>query len=110
MALSYGALALGVVLSVIGQIILRTGVELTDTLMGQLTHPLTAIGFINYAAAGVCYVAAIKKIPISVAFPTASVSYVAVGVLSFFLWNEPFGPPQVGAMFLIGGGIYLLHQ
>jgi small multidrug resistance pump len=47
---------------------------------------------------------------VSLAYPSVAVSYIAVGIIAHFMWNEPFGLPQLGGMVLIGGGILLLHQ
>ncbi len=52
----------------------------------------------------------LKKIPLSLANPSVSVSYVAVAIAAHFMWSEPFGLQQIGALVLIGGGIVLLHQ
>ena len=57
-----------------------------------------------------CYIVALKKIPVSVAFPSVAASYAAVAIIAHLLWNEPFGWPQLGGLLLIGGGILLIHQ
>ena len=106
----YLALAGSIFLNIVGQMILRTGVELTGTVGQQLLHPLTMVGFLNYGVAGMCYIVAIKRIPISMAFPTASISYIAVAILGHFIWNEPFGFAQLGGLVLISCGVYLLYQ
>jgi len=53
---------------------------------------------------------ALKKIPVSVAFPSVAASYAAVAIIAHLIWNEPFGWPQLGGLVLIGGGILLIHQ
>jgi len=106
----YAALVAGILLSVAGQIALKLGAEGTKTIALQFFHPATIIGFVIYAAAAVLYMIAIKKIPLSLAYPSVAVSYVIVGIAAHLMWNEPFGLPQIGGILLIGGGILLLHQ
>jgi len=53
---------------------------------------------------------AIKKIPISLAYPSVSIGYVIVGIIAHVMWNEPFGLQQIAGILLIGGGILVLHQ
>ena len=106
----YLALAAGIALGVVGQIALKFGSAGAGSLAGQFLNSPTLLGFAIYAAAAICYVIAIRRIPISLAYPSVSVSYVAVGLAAHLLWNEPFGLPQFVCILLIGGGILLLHQ
>jgi multidrug transporter EmrE-like cation transporter len=106
---SYAILFVGIVFGVIGQLLLKTGaVRSTDTL-GQFIQPFTIVGLGFYVLAAACYIIAIKRIPLSLAFPTVSLSYIVVAVAAHYLWNEHLGPSQFGGMALIFGGILLLH-
>ena len=58
----------------------------------------------------VCYVVALKKIPVSIAFPSVAASYAIVAVLAHLLRNEPFGWPQLAGIALIGSGVLPIHQ
>jgi small multidrug resistance pump len=106
----YAALVAGIVLGVAGQVALKIGAEGTRTIALQFLHPATIVGFAIYAAAAILYMIAIKKIPLSLAYPSVSVSYVIVGIIAHVMWQEPFGLPQMAGIVLIGGGIVLLHQ
>lgn len=106
----YAALAAGILLGVAGQILLKTGAERSRDVVAQFLDPFTIVGFGIYALAAIFYIVAIKKIPISIAFPSVSLSYVLVALAGHLLWNEPFGPAQLGGIALIAGGILLLHQ
>jgi drug/metabolite transporter (DMT)-like permease len=63
-----------------------------------------------YIVAALCYILALKKIPVSIAFPSVAASYAVVAVLAPVLWNEPLGWPQLAGIVLIGGGVLLIHQ
>jgi small multidrug resistance pump len=110
MSLSYGFLAAAIIAGVLGQVLLKTGSDGAVSVATQFLNPFTIIGFGIYGLAGVLYIIAIKKIPVSLAYPSVAVSYIAVGIIAHYMWNEPFGLPQIGGMILIGGGILLLHQ
>jgi small multidrug resistance pump len=105
----YLALAAGIVFGVAGQIALKSGAEAAATITAQFLHPFTIIGFAIYALAAIFYIIAIKRIPVSLAYPSVALSYVVVAVVAHLLWNEPLGLPQFGGIALIAGGILLLH-
>ena len=73
-------------------------------------HPFTLAGLGAYGMAAAFYIVAIKKLPITLAFPSVSLSYAAVAIIAHYLWSEPLGLPQLGGIALIAGGIFLLHQ
>lgn len=106
----YGALLAGILLGVAGQIALKAGAERSSGTVAQFLDPFTIAGLTVYAVAAACYIVAIKRIPISLAFPSVSLSYVAVAVIAHLAWNEPLGLPQLAGIALITGGILLLHQ
>jgi small multidrug resistance pump len=106
----YAALVAAVLLGVAGQVALKLGADGTKTIAMQFLHPATIIGFGIYVGASVLYMIAIKKIPISLAYPSVSISYVIVAIIAHVMWNEPFGLQQIAGLLLIGGGIVVLHQ
>ena len=106
----YAALLGAILLGVLGQVALKAGAERSSGMVGQFLDPFTIGGFAVYALAAILYIIAIKRIPISLAFPSVSLSYVAVAIIAHLLWGEPLGVPQVAGIALIAGGILLLHQ
>ncbi len=106
----YAALAISILLGVAGQVLLKAGALRTRDVVAQFLDLFTLFGLATYGVAAVLYIIAIKKIPISLAFPTVSLSYVAVALLAHVMWGEPLGVPQLGGIALIAGGIVLLHQ
>ena len=110
MALSYLSLACAVLFGIAGQIALKSGAVGASSIIAQLVNPLTIIGFGIYVVAALCYIVALNKLPVSVAFPSVAASYAIVAIIAHLLWNEPFGWPQFAGILLIGGGILLIHQ
>jgi small multidrug resistance pump len=110
MAVYYTSLMAAILLGVGGQIALRSAVDASTSIAGQFLRPMTMIGFTIYIVAAFCYIIALKKIPVSVAFPSVSASYAIVAVVAHLLWDEPLGWPQIAGLLLISGGVVLLNQ
>jgi small multidrug resistance pump len=106
----YAALFVGIAFGVGGQVLLKTGSVRTGDVGAQLFDPFTLMGLAAYALAAVFYIVAIKRIPISLAYPTVSVSYVAVALIAHYAWGETLGLVQIAGIALVIAGIVLLHQ
>jgi drug/metabolite transporter (DMT)-like permease len=105
----YLVLGIGILVGIGGQVLLKVGAN-APTLLGQLLRPATLIGLSLYGAAAFLYIFALRKIPVSVAFPSVSLSYALVAILGHFLFKEPFGLNQVGGIVLIMAGVMLINQ
>jgi small multidrug resistance pump len=110
MSVYYTSLVAAILLGIAGQIALKAAAEGSATITAQFLNPLTIIGLTVYILAALCYILALKKIPVSIAFPSVAASYAVVAVLGHLLWDEPFGWPQLTGIAMIGGGVLLIHQ
>jgi len=110
MSIYYTSLVAAILLGIAGQIALKSAAEGSATVTAQFLNPLTMIGLTVYIVAALCYILALKKIPVSIAFPSVAASYAVVAVLAHVLWNEPLGWPQLAGIVLIGSGVLLIHQ
>lgn len=110
MAIYYLSLVAAILFGIAGQIALKSGALGSASIAAQFLNPLTIAGFAIYVLAALFYIVALKKIPVSVAFPSVAASYAIVAIIAHLLWNEPFGWPQIGGLVLIGSGILLIHQ
>jgi len=104
------ALAVSIGLTVLGQFFLKTGSLTKSDGLRLFLNPATLAGLFSYGFASLFYIVALKKIPLSVAYPSVSLSYVAVVVLAHFVWGEPLGLRQGVALVLIISGIALLYR
>jgi small multidrug resistance pump len=109
MTIYYVALAIAILAGIGGQMLLKAGADDPDFL-AQLLRPSTIAGLVLYGSAAFFYIIALRKIPVSVAFPSVSLSYAIVAVLGHFLFGEPFGIKQIGGIALIVGGVVLINQ
>lgn len=107
----YAALGAGILLGVGGQVFLKAGAGTEgDTFVQQVLRPQTLIGLMLYGLAAFLYIVALRKLPVSVAFLTGSLSYALVASLGYFLFDEPFGPAKIAGLALIMAGVWLVHQ
>jgi small multidrug resistance pump len=106
--MGYVFLALGILVGVAGQFLLKSGSDAAG-IFEQFLKPATVAGFACYGLAGVLYTLSLRSIPLSVAYPSVSASYVIVVVIAHLLWKEPLGLQQMTAVLLISGGIGLLY-
>ena len=109
MTVYYVALGIGILAGIAGQMLLKAGADAPD-FVSQLMRPSTLAGLALYGSAAFLYIIALRKIPVSVAFPSVSLSYAIVAVLGHFLFGEPFGIKQIGGIVLIMGGVVLINQ
>ncbi|MEH1944088.1 MAG: EamA family transporter [Nostoc sp.] len=105
----YLSLAISILIGVCGQISLKAGAIQSFGNKMLFLQPYVVIGLLSYFLAALFYIYSLKYIPISVAFPSVSISYVAVVFLGHLLWGEAFGVNQIFALLLIGLGIYILN-
>jgi multidrug transporter EmrE-like cation transporter len=109
MTVYYVALAIGILAGIGGQVLLKLGADAPD-FVSQVLRPSTFAGLALYGSAAFLYMVALRKIPVSVAFPSVSLSYAIVAVLGHYLFGEPFGMKQIGGIALIMGGVVLINQ
>ncbi|MGE5271793.1 MAG: SMR family transporter [Thiohalocapsa sp.] len=110
MTLYYVCLVSAILFGVAGQVALKSGAVASGSILAQFANPMTLLGLAVYGFAAICYVVALKKIPVSVAFPSVAASYAVVAIIAHLAWDEPFGWPQLAGLLLIGSGILLIHQ
>jgi small multidrug resistance pump len=104
------ALAGAICVGVGAQILLKVGSIGADSVMAQFLRGSTIAGLMLYFVSAVLYVIALRKMSISIAFPTLSLGYVFIAAIDYFIFKEPLGLSQLVGLFLIAGGITLLHQ
>jgi small multidrug resistance pump len=107
---AYLCLVAAILLGIIAQLALKSAAVGVPSFLAQLLNPLTIVGLGIYALAAFGYIAALNRIPVSIAFPSVAASYAIIAVLAHVLWQEPLGWHQLGGIALIAGGIFLLHQ
>ncbi|MEQ8958910.1 MAG: EamA family transporter [Coleofasciculus sp. C2-GNP5-27] len=106
---AYFALVISIMIGIGGQLSLKAG-AMQGIGNKLFLQPYIIVGLSSYFCASLFYIFALRQIPVSVAFPSVSISYVAVAFFAHLIWGEPFGLRQVLALGLIALGIYTLSQ
>lgn len=109
MLLDYACLFIAILIGVGGQLTLKTG-SLSAAAAGTspFFHPITILGLAAYFISALFYIYSLKRIPVSVAFPSVSLSYVAVALLAHLIWQEPIHWQHIFAFVFIISGVCLL--
>src|SRR5438876_8713179 len=110
MLLSYLALLAAILIGVSGQLLLKTGADRSaDGVLAQFLDLFTIGGLAAYGLGAIFYIVAIKRIPVSIAFPSVAISYGLVAIAAHPLWQEPLGWQPLTGIGLIAAGILVLH-
>lgn len=119
--MSYVYIALTIVFTVYGQLILKWQVSKAGALpgaigakigflFGLLLNPWIVSGFLAAFLASLCWMAAMTKLPLSHAYPFMSLAFVLVMFLSALFFHEPLTWPKIIGMICIVGGIVIGSQ
>jgi small multidrug resistance pump len=101
------ALTGAIVISLAGQVLLKSGAGAAD-LVSQVLAFRTLLGLALYGGAALLYIYALRRIAMSVALPCTAASYVAALLIGHFHFNEPIGATHIAAIGLICAGVVLL--
>jgi len=105
----YACLFVAILIGVGGQLALKAGsMNTASSVSLGFLQPYIILGLGCYFLSALFYIYSLKHIPVSVAFPCVSLSYVAVAFLAHVLWNEPFGLQHMIALAFILLGVSLL--
>jgi multidrug transporter EmrE-like cation transporter len=105
----YILLAAAVLCGVASQFLLKAGASAPD-ILSQIFQPMTIAGLAGYGVAAILYMLALRKLPVSIAYPSVSFSYVLVAILAHVFFNEPLGWQQMAGIVLVIAGVVLLSQ
>ena len=97
----------------VGQLSIKEGVVRSPSLASSvyvLLNPFGLAALASYFVAALFYIYAIKQIPLSVAFPSVSISYIVVAFFAHWVWGESFGRTQILALALISVGVYIMGR
>lgn len=114
MAIALTILIIGILLGAVGQIALKTGINL----LGEKPAPLVVLkgiftpwilaGFACYFLSSLLYLVALSRLELSYAYPMVAVSYVVVTFLSWKFLNEPVPTMRIAGLAVICVGVLLV--
>ena len=108
--IKYGILAVSILFGATGQIFLKHASSQTSKLwlISPFFNIYLLIALVIYFASVLLYTFSLRDIPLHIAFPSVSFSYVLVAYLSSRIWDTPFGVREIIAFALIMLAIFLL--
>lgn len=118
--MSYVFVALTILFTVYGQMVLKWQVSLRPeaTLQGLdfraitslLLNPWVISAFAAAFAASLCWMAALSKLPLSKAYPYTALSFPLVALLATWLFNDSWDGAKIAGTTLIVLGIFVLSR
>lgn len=105
----HAALLVSILFGVAGQLLLRAGAQ-GHSLAAQFLSLHSVLGLFCYAMAAALYMIALRRIPVSVAFPSVSLSYIVIALAAWWLYGELLSPAKLAGIVLIVAGVGLLAR
>ncbi len=105
MSLHAAALGLGIVLTAVSQVLLRSGARNKSSLLGSFLNPHTIVGYGLFLLVTVLNVYAMQVIPLKTVTAWISMTYVATMILSRWVLKEELNGRMVAGAGLIVAGI-----
>ena len=114
-------LGVGICFSVAGELMLKAGMNRVGVLSLQpgnvleglwrsFTNPLVLAGFVSVFLASIFWLGVISRIPLSLAYPMMSLSYVVVVFASALLLREQVTFTRVAGVAVIIVGVYIVYR
>lgn len=111
----YLLILLNTALLVCGQLLWKSGLQQQPAAFASL-RSITALllspyilgGLFIYALATVLWLYILSKAPLSIAYPTQSLAYIATIFAAYFLYGEPLSLLKLGGALLILAGVSLI--
>jgi len=114
-------LVAGICLSVVGELLLKHGMNrfgtldlslptLLPTLFRVFTQPLILLGFVFVFGASIFWLAVISRVNLSYAYPLLAFGYVVTALLARVLFNEPVSLARWTGIIVICVGVVLVSR
>lgn len=109
----FALLLLAILIGVAGQLSLKFGMtrrpefRFADIVKVWRNWPIVA-GFGCYGVSTILYLQVLAKLELSLAYPTVSLGYVLVIIMSRWLFNEVVSPKRWMAVAIICAGVFLV--
>ena len=119
-ATTWLSLVLSVVLATVGQLLLQAGMDATGATVALQPRALLelvrtilgswrlVLGFVAFASSSLFWLTALSRVPLSVAYPVVSLSYVLILAASYLLLGERPSLVTWGGALLVMAGVALI--
>ena len=115
----FALILLSVVLSVVGQLSMKSGMQsigklellqvlLTSKIVDIILNPLVILGLLSYSIAAVIWLAVLSKAELSYAYPMIAMGYIITSVVAWILFKENMTVLRFLGIVSIISGVYLI--
>ena len=104
------------VIAIFGQMFLKKGVTLTNfnsnivSIISTILTPTLMLGFFFYGVSAILWLFVLKSFPLSVAYPSLSLTYVFVVFLSSVFFGENITITKIIGVVLIFSGVFFINR
>ncbi len=114
-------LLVGLVFSVSGELLLKHGMNsvghlslqpslIVPGLLRTFANPFILAGFVLVFTASIFWLSVISRLPLSLAYPLMSVSYVLVVLTSWLILKEDISVTRLLGVFIILSGVAVVYR
>jgi len=104
-----------------GQVLLKCGVnrlgqinlnwpEILNTIFRIFSNIWILTGILFFVSSMILWIKVISTMDLSKAYPSVSLSYIIVFIMSIFLFHESISLDKIIGLLLISAGVYCLHM
>jgi drug/metabolite transporter (DMT)-like permease len=117
--MTFFLILINILLSVVGQSLAKSGVAkigaftnmpIREFIIKALTSPLIVTGAGLYFFSALIWFMVLSKVELSVAYPSLSLGYIAILLVSYFFLGEAITLGKVAGVLLICSGVYLIFN
>lgn len=115
---AWAVVTMALFLSSLGQLAMKHGVNLTrqghgpivEFLWTSMRSPFVVGGIAAYALSLLCWLLAMRSLPLSVLYPLVSLTYVVVAAGAVVFLGESLSPQRAASIAVISLGVILLAR
>lgn len=108
---SYVTLFISILFNVVGNHLFKFASKaMGGTLLDKQFLLFAGAGFFFYGLSAILYILALRNIPLSVAYPLLSVTYIITIFTSYYLFSEPITPNKLIGAVLILLGVFVMNK
>jgi multidrug transporter EmrE-like cation transporter len=109
-AASFGLVLVGVLLNAAAQLLLKAGTNAMPLGPRLALEPHILGGLACYAVSVVVWVAALSRVPVSIAYPMLSIGYIVNAVAAWYLFGETLSTMKLAGIGVIVAGVFMVAR
>jgi multidrug transporter EmrE-like cation transporter len=107
---TFSLLLCGVLLNAGAQLLLKAGTNAMPLGPRLALEPHILGGLACYVVSVVVWVAALSKVPVSIAYPMLSIGYIVNAVAAWYLFGEALSPMKLAGIGVIVLGVFMVAR